>query len=1145
MALPAGTPPWVCPQCLLDHATAGEPGAAPVSSGTPAATSVSTGPLGGPLPCRLGAYELVERIGQGGMGVVYKARQISLDRDVAVKVLSLAALAGPEAVHRFRTEAVTAGSLRHPNIVVVHEVGLAEGQHYLVMDYVPGPTLADLTRNGPLPARRAAQYLRTIAEAVHFAHERGILHRDLKPSNVLIDTNDQPRVTDFGLAKRFISGPVGTRSTASHSSSEEVRDAVERVPTHVEDDLTLSGQVLGSPAFIPPEQASGQRGRVGRRSDVYALGAILYQLLTGRPPFVGEALADTLRQVLNEEPPRPRLLNPTVPLELETIGLKCLEKEPDRRYPTAQALAEELGRWLENRPILARPVGLADKVWRWCRRKPALASLGAGVIVLLLVVAIGSPLALYHINRARLDALEQTQRAEAEALLTRRNSYAADMNLVQRALEESDLSRALELLDRHRPLRQSEISNFKFQIPADLRGWEWRYLWARCQSDERFTLCQSSNSVSALAFSADGQWLAVRHEDGVVALWDTLAKRSVTNLPARAVRWRWCNKALAFSPREPLLAWGNTNASGAPILSLRDLGEQKEIARLPHSADVVSVAFSPDAKVLATLDYDGTVRVWDVESQQVVTNFPTAPVDVWAKRFAAAAQGTSTSVVGGIAGPGEPNSPSVRPRLSGSKMNADHYGCVLFSPDGQWLAIGEAAPRIRLLNRVTGELREIPVRTEADGITALAFSPDSKRLAAGFGAGDNDVHVWDLGTGTETRLAGHSGWIVGLAFSPDGQTLASASSDQTLRLWEVTRNTERRRFHGHTDEVWALAWSPIGQDLVTGGRDGSVRYWDPAVKAPVPYAVLPASVHFWGLAFSPDSKTFLTVTLPGGAVVQWDTASLQRVEELRFLGTNHLGVDLSRDGRWLALGDKVGNTQVWDFLGRRLVTNLVSQETSVFALISPPGGNLLNRGAASSNRRTVPKLWRVDGWQEISLQGINLEKLFEADCSPDERTLAIAYGDGTVAWWDLATGQRQAQFDSQYSHGVHVAFSPDGRLFATAGLNGLMKVWEVATRRAKLVVRGHRNALHDLVFSPDGSRLVASGTSLQGPVKLWDVETGRDVATLPGEPGWYGHIGFSPDGNTLFAGSLEGTALLWRAPSWEEIEAAEKTQKTP
>jgi len=1127
--LPAGTPPWVCPQCLFGHATAGEPGEAPASSGAPAATPVPTGPLGGPLPCRLGAYELVERIGQGGMGVVYKARQISLDREVAVKVLSLAALAGLEAVHRFRTEAVTAGSLRHPNIVVVHEVGLAEGQHYLVMDYVSGPTLADLTRNGPLPARRAAQYLRTIAEAVHFAHERGILHRDLKPSNVLIDADDQPRVTDFGLAKRLAwNSELGTRNS----------------------ELTISGQVLGSPAFIPPEQASGQRGRVGRRSDVYALGAILYQLLTGRPPFVGEVLADTLRQVLNEEPLRPRQLNPTVPLELETIGLKCLEKEPDRRYPTAQALAQELGRFLEHRPILARPTGPAGKVWRWCRRKPALASLGAGVIVLLLAVAIGSPLALYHINRARLDALEQTQRAEAEALLTRRNAYAADMNLVQRAVEESDLGRARELLNRHRPDGKAESRKQKAEtglvtrhspLVTDLRGWEWRYLWARCQSNERFTLCQSSNAVSALAFSTDGKWLAVRQEDGVVALWDALAKRSVTNLPARAVRWRWCNKALAFSPREPLLAWGNTDTNGTPILSLRDLAEQKTIARLPHSADVVSVAFAPDAKVLATLDYGGAVQVWDVESQQVVTKFLTAPVD-WFQRFATG-KVTVTSADDGAVGRRDSNSPPVRPRLTRSKVYTDHYGCVLFSPDGHWLAVGEAQPRIRLLNRVTGELREIPVPTAADGITALAFSPDSQRLAAGFAAGDTDVHVWDLGTDTETRLAGHSGWITGLAFSRDGRTLASAATDQTLLLWDLTRNTEPRRVQGHTDEVWALAWSTNGQDLVTGGKDGSVRYWDPAAKPAAAYRVVPERVHFWGPTFLPDSQSFLTVTQPEGAVVRWDTATAHEVERLSFLGTNHLGVDLSRDGRWLALGDEVGNTQVWDFLGRRLVTNLVSQETLVLALIFSPGGNLLHRGAASSNRRSVPKLWRVDGWQKISLQGIKLENLFEADCSPNEKTLAIAYGNGTVTWWDLATGQRQTQFDSQYSHAVHVAFSPDGRLFATAGLNGLMKVWEVATRCARLVVRGHRNALHDLAFSPDGSRLVASGASPQGPIKLWDVETGRDLATLPGEPGWYAHIGFSPDGNTLFAASLEGTALLWRAPSWEEIEKIEAAEK--
>src|SRR5512140_1403481 len=239
------------------------------------------------------------------------------------------------------------------------------------MDYVEGSTLAQHVAKGPLLARDAATYLRTIAGAVHFAHERNILHRDLKPSNVLIDATDQPRVTDFGLAKRLESGA----------------------------DLTLSGQVLGSPGYLPPEQASGQRGRIGRRSDVYSLGAILYHLLTGRAPFVGPEVADALRQVLNDEPVAPRLLNAKTPVDLETICLKCIEKEPARRYPTAQALAEELGRYLRNEPILSRPVSRTQKVWRWCRRKPALAGLGAGVSLLLLTVAVGSPLALYQINR--------------------------------------------------------------------------------------------------------------------------------------------------------------------------------------------------------------------------------------------------------------------------------------------------------------------------------------------------------------------------------------------------------------------------------------------------------------------------------------------------------------------------------------------------------------------------------------------------------------------------------------------------------------------------------------------------------------------------------------------------------------------------
>jgi serine/threonine protein kinase len=369
-----------CPKCLFAQASAGDldncsvasqPGSAnPLpareSSSTVHASASTT--AGQQLPRAFGDYELLEEVARGGMGIVYRARHLSLDRIVAVKMLLFGPLSSPEFVKRFRAEASAAASLQHPNIVAIHEVGVHQGQQYFAMDYVEGQSLAKLLANGPLPARSAASYLKTIAEAIHYAHERGILHRDLKPSNVLIDASDQPRVTDFGLARRL----------------------------EGDSELTVTGQVLGSPNYMPPEQATAKRGKVSRRSDVYSLGAMLYHLLTGRPPFVGEVLTDTLEQVLNSEPVSPRLLNPSAPRDLETICLKCLEKEPDKRYATSQALADELGRFLNHEPVRARPVTRAERAWRWCQRKPALAGALAIAAVLLLTVLIGSPIAVYR-----------------------------------------------------------------------------------------------------------------------------------------------------------------------------------------------------------------------------------------------------------------------------------------------------------------------------------------------------------------------------------------------------------------------------------------------------------------------------------------------------------------------------------------------------------------------------------------------------------------------------------------------------------------------------------------------------------------------------------------------------------------------------
>ncbi len=988
------------------------------------------------------------------MGLVYKARQISLDRLVALKMLPLGALATKEQVLRFRTEAAAAGSLQHPNIVAIHEVGLCEDQHYLVMDFVEGQTLAELARAGPLPPPQAARYVQKVAEAIHYAHERGILHRDLKPSNVLIDAADEPRITDFGLAKRL----------------ESVTD------------LTLSGQVLGSPQYMPPEQAAGRQRQVGRHSDVYSLGAILYHLLTGRPPFVGQTLTDVLPQVLNQEPLRLRQLNPAAPADLETLCLKCLEKEMHRRYPSALALAEGLGRVLRGEPIVARPVGLPGKAWRWCRRKPQVATT---VAIALLAALVG----LLGITR-------EWRRAEAGELVARQNAYAADMKEVQRAIEDSDLGRARELLDRYRPVDKSEIRNPKPE--SDLRGWEWRYFWSQCRSEEWFTLWQYSNCVTALAFSADGRWLAVRQHEGMVTLWDANAKRAMLKLAGND-NWEGY-KALAFSPRGTLLARGRRDTNGTPLVIVHDVSARKEIASWPLSTALRSVAFSPDAKLIAALSQDGSVRVCEIASQQVVTQFLTGTLDFRRSVYTGSNR-----------------------QWTASNLLVLHYGGVLFSPDGRWLAVGEARPRIRLFDLTTGQERPpIIAPKPGDGISALAFSPDGHLLAAGCGTLDHNIHVWDLVDGTEIPLAGHSGWVTALAFSPDGHTLASASGDQTIRLWDVARQAERRRFQGSADEIWALVWSPDGKAIVTGGRDGSVQYWDPAAKPGVAsYSVLPARIFPYALSFLPDSKSFLTVVDPEGGVQRWDTASLQQAERLSFLGTNHRSVGLSSDGHWLALGDARGNVQVWDLPARRLATNLLFKGAVVGDLFFSPHDHILACGAISPVRPIDVKLWKAPGWEEIDLSSIDLKGLGSGALSPDGRMIALGY-DGKAAWWDLATGKKEAEFDC---HGpkwgvASLAFSPDGKVFAAAGDYGGVTLWDMASRKPRFISRAFRNLLRNVAFSPDGRRLIASGSSPHEVLRLWDVQTGRDVATLPGEPRSY-NLFVSPDGNTLCAVSID------------------------
>ncbi|MGE4180889.1 MAG: WD40 repeat domain-containing serine/threonine protein kinase [Limisphaerales bacterium] len=1002
------------------------------------------------LPRQFGDYELLEEIARGGMGVIYRARQRSLDRIVAVKMLLFGPHASAEYVKRFRAEASAAASLQHPNIVAIHEVGVHQGEHYLVMDLVEGPSLAKFIQDQPLPTRRVAGYLNTIAEAIHYAHERGILHRDLKPSNVLIDPNDQPRVTDFGLAKRM----EGDSS------------------------LTRSGHVLGSPSYMPPEQAGETRHKVGRRSDVYSLGAMLYHALVGRPPFVGEGLSQTLDQVFNREPVSPRLLNPDVARDLDTICLKCLEKDPARRYPTAQALADELGRWLRHEPVQARALGHAGRLWRWARRKPALATL---IVLVHLVAAIGLGGILW-----------QWQRAEGNGIELRRNLYAADMRNTQQALVEHNLGRALELLDQHRP-RSAE---------DDLRGWEWRYLWKQCRPDAGMSLlCARPSGIASLAVSPDGRWLAVGEEEGgQVSVWDLQTRSEVTNFRAGAG-----SALVAFSPREPLLAMVNGRG--------------------------VSGFFAPNLQ--------STARFWQASSREPVPSFPLGGACRRPIHFSGDGQSLLTSL--NIQGVGNPicfwrvadgQKQTSYPVPMGGGNNGPVWPSAI-AGDMSVLACGAPGGNLHVVDWAS--LTNRWKRQTDDEVVAVAISADGKLLASSSGLGYSAISLWDVASGSELRrLEGHRGWVSALVFWPDGKTLASSSGDQTIRLWDLTHLDHvppPRVLVGQQSELWNLVLLPDARTLVSGSEDGSVYLWDTAADPRAP-DWLRLSPKFTAWCFTPDSLAVLTVD-PAGEVARWRGTEFNEKEDVMTVPQNW-GARISQDARRLAIVLRRGPIQVWDLEQQTLICQREFREGLYpgAPLRFMAGGNKL---LVAFDRTALIQEWDLATDQRTA----SWRSRMEPDAfSPDERRCLVLRPNGETALRDLATG-RETKLGIELTQPGYAAFSPDGHTFAAPSWMGWIKLWDAVSWKEIGTLRGFLQGAHSVAFSPDGQRLVAGGSGHEA-IKVWSTDGYQELLTLKGEGSVFLVPTFSPDGHILGAVNWDGRLHLWRAPSWEEIDAAEK-----
>ena len=985
-----------------------------------------------------GDYELLDEIARGGMGVVYRARQKSLDRMVALKLILGGQLATKEFVRRFRTEASSAAALQHSHIVAIHDVGVHDGHHYLSMDYVEGQNLAQLVGNKPLAADVAARYMISIAEAIQHAHDQGILHRDLKPSNVLVDAGtDEPKVADFGLAKKI----------------------------NEESSLTLSGQILGSPHFMPPEQADHNRGKVSRASDVYGLGAILYYLLTARPPFQGDSLEATLRQVLNTEPVSPRLLDPSVPRDIETICLKCLNKEPNRRYATAREVGEDLKRFRDGDAILARPTTRLERTWRWCRRNRAVAALLTVATLLILTLAIGAPIAAFNIER--------------NLRIANANLYGADMNTVQTALDKADLVLARELLDRHRPLADER----------DERGFEWAYLWTQSQGDEEHIFEPKVHWPRRVLFSPDGGMLAAggrTNKTPISIVWSTSTKEVIKRLPAG-------ERPVAFHPNKPelftvgpdgLKIWNTTNWSNSTIGPCAG----HSVAKL-----------SPNLRWLVV--YGDGLQVWDARNWTLVSSNRFANLRFWSASTLAVSR-DSTRIV---CGDGFPYASAARlhvfelpslERVPWSDNLPPDISSTAYHPEQDVFLTGNWSGDIEVWNSKTGESIRSNMKQSAR-IMAITFNPADPNIFATTG-GDRSVRLWNFETQEEvSRMHGAKEEVEELAFSPDGQTIATGGHGNPIALWNVSDAKSEYLSIPTKHLNCALDFSTDGKHVLTIDATGQLMYRDattfditkPLLQVDLnPSVLVPPYLHLRRIAMdiSPDHSTFAIGTT-NGVIEIWNLetqssvtvqAHTKAIRELSFTPEGNQLLSIGQDT----------DVHLWDLatLQRKATAKLEEMPGPSWSAVAEysPRGDVIAIGAQGH----LSILDRND-LRRVRTK-TNQNAFVALQYSPHGRYLAASQFGPTIKVWDTVNwGKEPVLLRGHQMIPYDITFSEDGRRMVTG--SDKLVIWDTETWQQLARYEVPIMSVNAIWFSPDGNDLI---TSDDEAIRVWRATSFEEIA---------------------------------------------------
>ncbi|MBN9120102.1 MAG: protein kinase, partial [Planctomycetes bacterium] len=787
------------------------------------------------IPC----YEVLGKLGQGGMGAVYRARQRSLGREVAIKTL-IEPTTSPAILARFWAEAEVMAEVKHPNVVQVIELGVHAGKPFTVMEFVAGGSLADRLRaRGQLSPTEAARLMERVARGVAAAHELGVVHRDLKPGNVLMD-GDNPKVADFGLAKR-----------RSH-------------------DLTQTAALMGTPAYMAPEQAAARAKFVGPTADVWALGVMLYECVSGARPFVGETVLDVLAKIADENPPALPALVGGVPRDLQTIVAKCLSKEPELRYPTAKELADDLSRFLSGEPIAARPLGAAERLARWVRRKPtAAAAYGFSALAVALALVVFVVAGLWRgAEEARDQAIKQEGIADdaknealslkivAERALVNEAALKAQVQVERDKLAVLEYGRTLQVA--HQECRENNVRSAGALIEGTdprLRGWEWHYVHRLCNGS-LLTLRGHKFAVQSVSFSPDGARVVTGSWDRTAKVWD--AKTGTELLTLKGHTDAVLSACFSTDGARIVTAGNDRTAkvwdahTGTELLTLKghgsvvysacfstdgarivtggrdktakvwDAGAGTELFTLKGHADVVqSASFNPDGTRIVTAGGDGTAKVWDANTGAELLTFKGHTQYVWSARFSPDGARVVTGSWDRTAKVWNANTGAELLTLKG---HADAVWSVCFSPDGTRIVTAGNDRTARVWDAGTGAELLTP-KGHSDHVMSACFSPDGTRIATA--CGDETARVWDAGTGAEFRtLKGHADHVYSAGFSPDGARVVTGSWDETAKVWDAVTGTELLTLKGHESVVYSACFSPDGTRVLTGSLDRTARVWD-------------------------------------------------------------------------------------------------------------------------------------------------------------------------------------------------------------------------------------------------------------------------------------------------------------------------------